>query len=63
MDCGNINLRRKSFKSERNMRLEMNLNKAKEKDLIELYNQISAFIKFLEKEEKDSEKMMRDSDK
>lgn len=63
MYCDNINLIHKRIKSERDMRLRMNLNKAKGKDLIELYNQISAFIKFLEKEEKDSEKIMKDSDK
>ena len=35
----------------------MNFNQTESKDLIELYDKINAFIKFLDKEEKDAEKL------
>lgn len=35
----------------------MNFNQTESKDLIELYDKINAFIKFLDKEEKDAEKI------
>ena len=35
----------------------MNFNQTESKDLIELYDKINAFIKLLDKEEKDAEKL------
>ena len=35
----------------------MNFNQTESKDLIELYDKINAVIKFLDKEEKDAEKL------
>ncbi len=35
----------------------MNSNQVETKELVELYDKINAFIKFLDKEEKDAEKI------
>lgn len=37
--------------------MQMSLNQTESEELIELYNKINAFIKFLDKEEKDAEKL------
>lgn len=41
----------------------MDFSRKKTKDLIELYNGVNTFIKFLDKEYKDSEKMLEDDKK
>ena len=37
--------------------IQMNSNQVETKELVELYDKINAFIKFLDKEEKDAEKI------
>ena len=37
--------------------IQMNYNQVETKELVELYDKINAFIKFLDKEEKDAEKI------
>jgi hypothetical protein len=41
----------------------MDFSKTKSKDLIEIYNQINAFVGFLNKEESDSKQMLENMKK